>query len=120
MSGLQIGKSIKNILKDYKVFPLIADEGTTFPFIVYRRSSLLPSNTKDIYNYKELATLEVIIAASSYNQSINIAEEVRAKLEHNIGSYNGINIGEIKVIDASEEYLEDSFIQKLTIQIEII
>ena len=31
-----------------------------------------------------------------------------------------INIGEITLINAEEDYLEDSFIQKLTFNIEII
>ena len=37
MSSLQIGKAIYTILAKNnisKVFPLVADEGTTFPFIV--------------------------------------------------------------------------------------
>ena len=41
MSGLAIGKAIKSILGGIdKVYPLVADEGTTFPFVVYRRSAL--------------------------------------------------------------------------------
>jgi hypothetical protein len=69
MSSLQIGKAIYTILvknKITKVFPLVADEGTTFPFIVYKRSGLEPSNTKDRFNYSELATLDIIVAASTY------------------------------------------------------
>lgn len=122
MSSLQIGKAIYTILAKNnitKVFPLVADEGTTFPFIVYKRSGLEPSNTKDRYNYSELATLDIIIAASTYQESINLTEKVKDILEHNRGIYNDINIGDITLDDADEDYIEDTFIQKLTFKIEI-
>ena len=45
MSGLQIGKAIKTILSGIdKVYPLVADEGTTYPFVVYRRSGTRSGN----------------------------------------------------------------------------
>ena len=122
MSSLQIGKVIYTILvknKITKVFPLVADEGTTFPFIVYKRSGLEPSNTKDRFNYSELATLDIIVAASTYQESINLAETVKNILEHKRGVYNDINIADITLEDADEDYLENTFIQKLTFKIEI-
>ena len=37
---LRIGEAIYARLKQFKnVYPLVADEGTTFPFMIYRRSS---------------------------------------------------------------------------------
>lgn len=122
MSSLQIGKAIYTILAKNninKVFPLVADEGTTFPFVVYKRSGLEPSSTKDRYNYSELATLDIIVAANTYEDSISLAEKIKDVLEHSRGIYNSINIGEITLDDADEDYLEDTFIQKLTFKIEI-
>ena len=121
MSGLQIGKTIKTILNGIdKVYPLVADEGTTFPFVIYRRSALTPSSTKDRYNYKELATVEVIVAASTYQDSIEVAEKVRGKMEHTRGKYGDFSIADIILINADENYIEDAFIQTLTFNIEII
>ena len=122
MSSLQIGKAIYAILARNnitKVFPLVADEGTTFPFVVYKRSGLEPSDTKDRYNFSELATLDIIVAANTYEESISLAERIKDILEHSRGAYNGINIGGITLDDADEDYLEDTFIQKLTFKIEI-
>ena len=113
MSSLQIGKAIYTILAKNnisKVFPLVADEGTTFPFIVYKRSGLEPANTKDRYNFSELATLDIIVAANTYEESITIAEQVKDILEHSRGTYADINIEEITLDDADEDYLEDTFI----------
>ena len=121
MSGLQIGKTIKYILSDIeKVYPLIADQGTTYPFVVYRRTGLTPSSTKDRYNYRELATIEIIVAAANYNDSIKLAESVKGKLEHTRGKFDEFSIGDITLINADEDYIEDTFIQKLTFNIEII
>ncbi len=121
MSGLEVGKAIFTILQGIKnVFPLVADEGTTYPFVVYKRAGLQHSNTKDRFNYQELATVEVIVAANNYTESIDIAKQVMYRLEHTRGKYCDINISEIKLIDASEDYIEDAFIQKLIFNIEIL
>ena len=99
MSSLQIGKAIYAILannKIQKVYPLVADEGTTFPFIVYRRTGLKPASTKDRYNYKEMASMEIIVASDNYSESIQLAEQVKDILEHTRGTYNNIKVGEIR------------------------
>jgi len=111
MSGLQIGKAIKTILSGIdKVYPLVADEGTTYPFVVYRRSGLYPSTTKDRYSYREMATVEVMVIAATYSDSITLAESVKGKLEHTRGKFNDIMIGDILLINADEDYLEDAFV----------
>ena len=120
MTGLQIGKCIKTILSGLdKVFPMIADKDTEYPFIVYRRYSLTPSSSKDRYCYRELATVEIIVAATTYAESISLAEQVKQKMCSASGEYNGIVIGGIVMTDALEQYLEDAFIQKMTFQIEV-
>lgn len=123
MKGLEIGKAIYNILIELgniNVYPLVADNGAKFPFIVYRRTGLVPSNTKDRYNYQELATVEIIIAADNYQDSIQNAVRVKGCLEKTRGRYNNVDISEIKLIGASEEYLDNAFVQKLTFAIEIL
>lgn len=121
MSGLSVGKAIKTILEGIeKVYPLVADEGTTYPFVVYRRSGLAPASTKDRYSYKESASVEIIIASNSYPDSINLAEQVKAKMQNTRGTYSGLNIGEISLTDADEDFIEDAFIQKLNFNIEIL
>ena len=122
MSCLQVGKAIKELLAKENitnVYPLIADEGTTFPFVIYKRTSLVPSNTKDRYNYSYIATVEITIAASNYIDSINLAEKIQTLVEHIRGVYNDIQINDTYLTDSSEEYLEDSFTQKLIFNIEI-
>ena len=121
MSGISIGKAIKAILNGIeKVYPLVADEGTTYPFVVYRRSGLTPASTKDRYSYKESATVEVIVASNSYPDSIALAEQVKAKMEGTRGTYSGINIGEITLMNADEDFIEDAFLQRMNFNIVIL
>lgn len=68
---LEVGKVIYSLLTNdkelnklinKKVYPLIADADTTFPFIVYKRTSVDPTTSKDVYITKESATIEIVIA----------------------------------------------------------
>lgn len=122
MDSLNIGKAIYTILQtsidiDKKIYPLIADEGTTFPFIIYKRTGLTPESTKD--NTNENVSVEINIASSNYSESIDLAIEVRKALEHKKGTYSDIAIEDIVIDDATEDYIEDTFIQTLTFKIEL-
>ena len=126
-TSLNIGKVIKDILYQdealnnlvkNQVFPLIAEENTTFPFIVYRRNSIRKASTKDYVN-DEIASVDVVVASDKYSQSIEIAERVRFVLEH--GGYEGENfsVDNITLSNASEQYMQNTYIQSLTFDIEI-
>lgn len=122
MDSLNIGKAIYTILQtsidiDKKIYPLIADEGTTFPFIIYKRTGLTPESTKD--NTNENVSVEINIASSNYSESIDLAIKVRKALEHKKGTYADIAIEDIVIDDATEDYIEDTFIQTLTFKIEL-
>ena len=92
--SLQIGKAIYHLLKKdsrikekvgSKIYPLIVEESTTFPFIIYKRT--------------------------------NITDYVRDALEGRRGNFAGVEINDIRMISADEEYIEDTFIQNLTFDI---
>lgn len=120
--SLQIGKAIYNILSNdknitnrvgKKIYPLIADVDTTFPFIIYKRTGIIPADSKDRFIYSEEVYVEVVIASDKYNESIEIADLVRSTLT--TGKYNEIK--DIQITDADEDYIEDTFIQNLTFKI---
>lgn len=126
-TSINIGKVVKDILYQdealnnlvkNQVFPLIAEENTTFPFIVYRRNSIRKASTKDYVN-DEIASVDVVIACDKYSQSVEIAENVRFVLEH--GGYEGENfsVDNISLSNASEQYMQNTYIQTLTFDVEI-
>lgn len=122
MKNFKIGQEIRNAILsstavknavDTKVFPLIANAGTTFPFIVYRRSSYSPLSDKDTLT--ESVYMEIAIITTNYEQSVSIANDVADVLIH----YESSIIEEIKITNISEEFISDSFVQKINLQIDL-
>lgn len=98
-----------------KIYPIIADETTTFPFIVYQRSGFTPQSNKD--RTDENVTVDIVIAAETYAESIDTAIRVREALEHKQGTFQGIDINDIVIDDATEDYAENTFLQHITITV---
>lgn len=128
MKSLEIGKAICNILLadeevntilGNKIFPLIANNSTTFPFAVYRRASVDITGTKDLYNLEEVAAVEIAIAAETYPESIEAVKKIHDALINKKGMFEGIDIKEIKIGDALEEYIDDAYVQTLKVTIKI-
>jgi hypothetical protein len=120
MSILKVGKAVYSLLKDIApVFPLVADEGTKYPFIVYKRTSTNTLNSKDVYNFQELAMIELNIAAEDYEGSVSLAEKVKEKLEHYRGQVEGITIRGISMTDSSEDWMNDCYAQRLMFEFNI-
>ena len=122
MKNFKIGLEIRNVILSStavknavgtKVFPLIANAGTTFPFVVYRRSSYSPQSDKDVLS--ESVYMEIAIICNNYEQSVSIANDVADALIQ----YESDTIEEIKVTNISEEFISDSFVQKVNLQIDI-
>lgn len=124
-SSLKIGRVIHERLKDViRIFPIIAEKGTTGNFAVYKRSSLSESDTKDLYNYEELANMEITVVASTYDDSVELAQAIKIRLENTHGAFEtakeeAININDITLTNASEDWNNDAYIQRLTFEIEI-
>ncbi len=97
--SLQIGKAIYDILHSNtdivaklqdKIFPLISEQNTTFPFIVYKRTGIIPAYTKDRYSANDSVTVEIVVASEKYNESVEIADLVRLALEGKKGTYSNL------------------------------
>lgn len=119
---LQVGRILRKKMLNYsplkekvgsKIYPLVADKGTTFPFIIYRRESSQPSSNKDKLLFDIDSTVSIIIATDNYTQSIEIAELVLDCLS--IAEEDT----EIELINTDERYQEETFIQQLTYKIKI-
>lgn len=117
MTGISVLKSIYKLLvanKDLvvivknRMYPIIANENTVFPFIVYQRDSIYTEYTKDC-RCNDNINISINIAATTYNQSIEIAELVRTAIE----GKRIDNINTIRLISMNEDYLEDTYIQNL-------
>lgn len=130
MKSLLIGKSVKHILQEDqelrgligdKVFPLVADKGCTFPFIVYRRENLQPSTNKDALIYDTIVKLSIMIATDNYTSGLNIASKVADILGNTTGrTVLDLTIGEIVLTDTEETYQDETYLQVLNFNLKII
>ena len=85
---MEIGKAIYNILYnsgsgdvydlvDARIFPNVAPQTTTFPFIIYDVTGVQPNDTKD--GVSTLDTNDVMISCYSetYSQASDLAQKIR-------------------------------------------
>lgn len=101
-----------------KFYPLSTKEQTTFPFIVYNCTDLTPNETKDRYGTGDNVIVEIVVADSGYIGSIDVAEAVRAALEHKCGEYASFSVIDAKFISGGGAFIEETYIQRLIFSFE--
>ena len=126
---LKIGKYIRQFLVEderynkivgqSKTFPLIANAETSFPFVVYQRTSAKVNYTKD-GRYQNILAVEITIICDNYPESIDLLCLVRDILEGKRYKDEEIWIRDIKVDEVSEDFNEDTFIQRISFDIDAI
>lgn len=123
MNAIKIGEKIFGILSNSeqvtdlvktRIFPIVADATTSFPFIVYKREETTYQGTKDFKNY--CPTVSIVIASETYKESIEIAEIVLDTLV----DYCDDEIDFIRLVNSDERFDENTFIQQLTFKIELV
>ncbi len=124
-SSLLIGKVINQELRDIlPIYPIVAPNGTVGNFGVYKRLSLTVDNTKDIFNHIEKTDVAISVVTDKYEEGLTIATNIKMYLEHLKGIYRTqkneeLNIADITLIDVSEEWGNDKYIQNLIFTISL-
>ena len=123
MRSLDVGKEIYSILSKNKsltdkvgnkIYPIIVEKDTNYPFIVYKRSNVIPDYTKD-YHFKDYVIVDIICVSNHYVESVEIASLVRESLEDKrIGDINSIRLE-----SADEDFIDDAYIQTLSFNLTI-
>ena len=120
MKNFEVGKDIKTLLSlspevssalGNKIFPLIAAAKNTFPFLVYRRSYYNPMSNKDYEG--ERVGIEIVIASTQYEEGVKIVDAVADALLHKQTQ----NIDDIEAVTMSEDFIEDTYLQRITMEI---
>ena len=123
MQSLKVGKEIYSHLKENKsltdivgnkIYPIIVEKDTNYPFIVYKRSNVIPDYTKD-YHFKDDVIVDIICVSNHYVESVEIASLVRESLEDK--KYG--DIVSIRLESADEDFVDDAYIQTLTFNLTI-
>lgn len=122
-TALSVNKYIYNILSTDEtlsgltggdIYPIVAEEKVTYPFVIFTKTDAYGAYTKDILSYDQ-ASVQVAIAAVNYFQTVEIAERVRALLEGRRDNY----FYSITFDSVTEDYIEDAYVQNLTFNCKI-
>ena len=105
----EVTKEIYTMLADIhkNVFPIVATEGTSLPFIVFDRSNAYDTGTKD-GNQLELS-YNIRIVTATYFDGLKLLDDIRRALR-----YSALKP---TLTSASEEYTNDGFVQTISISI---
>lgn len=114
---LSASEELKRLVED-RIYTISSKESTFFPFVVYSRSSLTPNYTKDRHDTGDTVTVEVVTCSDKYLNSVEVAEAIRRALENKPGKYEAFDVVSAKVIASVEDFISDTFIQRLTFEFE--
>lgn len=106
---INIGKLIYPKLNSVcSTYPLVAENTTKFPFIIYRTTQSRPENTKDgIYDW--IFNIQVNVVSDKYDTVCDLCSEAVDKLLE-LETVLDINIESI-----SEDYIEDAYVKEIQI-----
>mgnify|MGYP003150102402 FL=1 len=110
---MKIGYAIYNILSNdgdvtditsTRIYPNVAKQGTTFPFIVYQTTGVDPNDTKDGVSTVDGNSFMVLCYADSYSVAANLSQEVRIALDRAKGTYNSVEVQTIQFTGYDEDF----------------
>lgn len=95
-----------------KTYPLVAENQTKFPFIIYKTNQQRPIENKDIC-YEWIYNIQVNIVDDKYDSVCTLCNEaVKSLLELNEGF-------DINIESISEDYIDDAYVKTIEVQIKI-
>lgn len=93
-------------------YPLVAENTTSFPFIIYRTTAVRPTDTKDgIYEW--VYNTQINVVSNRYDEVVELCNQVLDKLVE-LEEVLDINISEV-----SESFAEDAYIREINIIIKL-
>ena len=122
--ALYIGQYIYSALVNNgitaKIYRIIADSNAKYPFIIYRRSGLVTTTTKDGICYQDV-DVEIVVESDKYAVGLELADQVCSILTREDVEFEGIYIEDAKIMSASEDFIDnEGFIQRFTITFRIL
>lgn len=126
MNTLNISKDIYTALTtnadltaliNNRVFPIVAEEGTNYPFLTYNRTSITSYRTK-CGIYEDTVNFSVNILTTDYLGGLDIGNLVRVAIEKNlICTIEGLQYRDIQLVGATEQFTNEGYVQTLNFQV---
>ena len=125
-TSLSAGAIIRALLADDpdvtaitdKIYPVVTDEAK-LPYIVYARTGLVSDPHKSGGPGADEVNISVLCMAARYHESVDLAEAVRGALDNCTAVHDGLRMRVCQLSNASEDWANDAFIQRLDFRIKI-
>ena len=133
MTSLSVGLLVKSLLstdgsiaaKATKIYPVVAEQDAKLPYICYRRADFDRHYAKGPGQGADVMSVEILCYASSYKESIELAEMVRDCLDHKQATYEdsannrSLVARSIDIVGAEEGWADDAYAQSLVFTIRV-
>jgi hypothetical protein len=97
-------------LVDTHCYPLIAEQSTEYPFIIYRSSSTAPNSSKDgIYEWEH--SVEISIVDEEYDTCCDILEAVCNRL------LAMDEVDDVVIDSISEDFIENAYVKIVSVRL---
>ena len=97
-------------LVDTHCYPLIAEQSTEYPFIIYRSSSAAPNASKDgVYEWEH--TVEISIVDEEYDTCCDILEAVCNRL------LAMDEVDDVVIDNISEDFIENAYVKNVNVRL---
>ena len=120
LKSLERNETLNNYIHG-RVFPVVADLGTAFPYVAFSRTYITPTYTKDYYT-EDSVGVEIIVASQDYLESLEIANIIREQFECKKLSLDAeIDIYQSTLTGVTEAYDDQAevYIQKLSFDFKV-
>lgn len=109
---LNASKNLKSYV-DERIYPLVAESDTSFPFITYSRDSISPSShTKDGL-HEDTVSFSILVVSNNYLNSLEIANICRGIFEKRKITSDDLVLEYTELVGIVEEFMDDSYTQSL-------
>lgn len=114
---MESGLAIYNILANdtpvsaivgTRIFPNVAKQTTSFPFIIYDVQSENPTDYKQGVSSLDTDNVMVSCYCKTYSEASDLAKKIRTALDRVSGTYNGVVIQSIKYDGYNDLFTESS------------
>ena len=86
-----------------KIYPDITPQNVQYPFVVYTITNSLPVDYKDGQSNLEEITLQIDVYTQSYDDTQDIANLIRNRLDRFTGTVEGVEVQTIKYVSSDSQ-----------------
>lgn len=101
-----------------KIFP-VATDSAQLPYISYRRAGFEQNPQKAGAPGADTIEFEVLCFTARYTEGVELAEAVRAALDHMTFTQEGLRLRSCTLTDSEEAYQDDAYVQQLVFTVNI-